>query len=47
LEKLAPEVFEQPSAPAEIELREFNMTYRRLAVEHHPDHAGVGTENLI
>ncbi len=41
LEKLAPEVFEQPSAPAEIELREFNKTYRRLAVEHHPDHGGA------
>ncbi len=38
LEKLAPEVFAQPSAPAEIELREFNKTYRRLAAEHHPDH---------
>ena len=41
LEKLAPEVFRQPSAPAEIELREFNKTYRRLAVEHHPDHGGA------
>jgi|SRR5208337_49999 len=41
LEKLAPEVFERASAPAEIELREFNKTYRRLAVEHHPDHGGA------
>src|SRR5208282_5084167 len=41
LEKLAPEVFLQPSAPAEIELREFNKTYRKLAVEHHPDHGGA------
>src|ERR1039458_9122553 len=41
LEKLAPEVFEQPSAPAEIELREFTKTYRQLAAEHHPDHGGA------
>jgi hypothetical protein len=41
LEKLAPEVFERPSAPAEIELREFNKTYRQLATEHHPDHGGA------
>src|ERR1035437_3187740 len=41
LEKLAPEVFERPSAPAEIELREFNKIYRQLAAEHHPDHGGA------
>ena len=41
LEKLAPEVFLQASAPAEIELREFNKTYRKLAMEHHPDHGGA------
>ena len=45
LNELAPEVFEQPreqpSAPAEIELRETNKTYRRLAMEHHPDHGGA------
>jgi len=41
LEKLAPEVFERSSVPAEIELREFKKTYRQLAAEHQPDHGGA------
>ena len=42
LEKLVPEVFVgQLSAPAEIELREFNKIFRQLAAEHHPDRGGA------
>jgi hypothetical protein len=41
LEKLAPEIFAELSAPAGIELSEFNKTYRQLAAVHHPDHGGA------
>jgi hypothetical protein len=36
VEKLAPEVFRQPSAPAQIELGEFDKTFRQLAMGASP-----------